>query len=181
MQVLTFLGLLLVLVWCCRRQLMNPRCHGFYRFFAFAGILWLLVRGLPHWHERLFSWHQAMATVLLALSAYFLISGLHRLRQDGGRRSEEQPDENFAFENTARLVTTGIYRYVRHPMYTSLLFLCWGVYLKDITASGLLVALGVSVALLLTARVEERENRHFFGHDYELYRHQSRLFIPFLL
>lgn len=181
MQPLIFSGLLLVLAWFCRRQLLNPRCHGFYRFFAFAGILWLLVRAIPRWHEQLLSPSQAVATLLLALAAFFVISAVWKLNDEGGRRQREQPAENFAFENTARLVTTGIYGYVRHPMYTSLLFLCWGVYLKEISVIGLLVALGVTAALFVTARVEEGENRDFFGHDYDHYRQRSRLFIPFVL
>lgn len=181
MQALIFLTLLLALMWFCRRQLLNPRCHGFYRFFAFAGILWILVRALPRWHEQMLSLSQVGATLLLVLAGVFMVSALWWLRSEGGRRHREQPVENFAFENTARLVTTGIYRYVRHPMYTSLLFLCWGIYLKETSGSGLLVALGVSVALFVTARVEEGENREFFGDDYDCYRQQSRLFIPFVL
>lgn len=181
MQLLIFLVLLLVLAWFCRRQLMNPKCHGFYRFFAFAGLLWLLVRGLPLWHDRPLSLNQLAATTLLMLSLFFVVSGVRRLRLEGGRRSRQAPAENFAFENTARLVTTGIYHYVRHPMYSSLLFLCWGLYLKEISVSGLVVALVVTASLFAAARVEERENRAFFGHSYDHYRQHSRLFIPFVL
>ena len=38
--------------------------------------------------------------------------------------------ENLAFENTVKLVEVGLYRFIRHPMYASLLLLAWGAFLK---------------------------------------------------
>jgi protein-S-isoprenylcysteine O-methyltransferase Ste14 len=38
-----------------------------------------------------------------------------------------------------------------------------------------------SVFLVLTARVEERENLRYFGEAYREYMQHSRMFIPFVL
>jgi protein-S-isoprenylcysteine O-methyltransferase Ste14 len=78
-------------------------------------------------------------------------------------------------------VEEGLYRYVRHPMYSSLLFLAWGAFCKQIIPLNIgLVAL-VTVMLIAAAKIEERENINFFGGAYIEYMKRSRLFIPFVL
>ena len=81
-------------------------------------------------------------------------------------------------EKTTTLVTTGIYRYIRHPLYSSLLFLAWGVFFKSFSwASGSLVVVA-SLFLVLTARQEEREDLGYFGESYREYRKHTKMFIP---
>jgi len=83
-------------------------------------------------------------------------------------------------EKTTPLVTGGPYRFIRHPMYASLMCFTWGVFLKQISLlSGLLVILA-SLALYTTAIFEERENLRNFGNQYVEYMHRTRRFIPFL-
>ena len=79
------------------------------------------------------------------------------------------------------LVTTGIYRYIRHPMYSSLLFLAWGALLKSVTEITLTLAGVATLALIVTAKVEETENLDRFGDEYRDYMRRTRLFVPFLL
>lgn len=181
MQLIIFSGLVAVLAWLCRRQLRNPRCHGFYRFFAFAGIAWLLVYRIRYWHDNLIAAQQIVSILLMLLSLGVIIASVLEFRLRGGHRETSTPPENFEFENTGHLVTTGVYRYIRHPMYTSLLLLAWGIFLKQFTWFGLAVVFGVSLALYLTARIEERENLAFFGKEYEEYCRSSKLFLPFMI
>ena len=89
--------------------------------------------------------------------------------------------ENFAFENTARIVEEGLYRYVRHPMYSSLLFLAWGAFLKNISLLSIVLVFMASGLLFAAARVEERENILYFGKTYEEYRRRTKMFIPWIL
>ncbi|MBB5320270.1 methyltransferase family protein [Marinobacter oulmenensis] len=181
MELMAFAVLVLALAWLCRRQLLNPGCHGFYRFFAFAGIAWLLVFRLGHWHDDLISIRQLVSSLLMVGALWMVAASVWEFRHKGGRREGETVPENFGFENTGRLVTTGIYQYIRHPMYASLLLLAWGIFLKQPNWSGLLVVAGVTLALYLTARTEERENLAFFGEAYRQYIRTSKLFLPFLL
>lgn len=175
-----FVLLSVALGWVCRRQLVNPRCHGFYRFFAFVGILWLLLNALPLWHHNLFSVLQ-IASLLLMLSALALVGGgVYGLRRHGGASARQQADENFSFENTSTLVTQGIFAYIRHPMYTSLLLLNWGLVMKRPELDAIVIALLVWLALYLTARTEERENHAFFGDCYRDYLKRSGMFLPLL-
>ena len=78
------------------------------------------------------------------------------------------------------LVTTGIYRYIRHPMYTSVILMLLGVTLLSHTLLqwlwwGLLIGV-----LYLKA---SREERLWSAHDktYRSYREKTRYFIPYIL
>lgn len=173
-----FIVLSFALAWLCRRQLLNPRCHGFYRFFAFEGILWLLLNALPLWHHNLLSVVQALSLLLMLLSLALLIGSVYQLRYQGGFVARQQARENFSFENTNTLVTRGIYAYIRHPMYGSLLTLNWGILLKRPELDAIVIALLVSVALYLAARSEERENCDFFGPAYRDYMKRSKMLLP---
>ena len=84
------------------------------------------------------------------------------------------------------LAARGAYRFIRHPMYASLLLLAWGICFKAGAqhAAPLLTNLALagfaSLCLYLTARVEERENLRRFGEEYRAYMRETKRFIPFL-
>ena len=78
------------------------------------------------------------------------------------------------------LVTTGIYRYIRHPMYTSVILMILGIVLFRPILSAWILWTILIVVLYLKAH---REEKLWMTHDeaYETYREQSRYFIPFIL
>jgi protein-S-isoprenylcysteine O-methyltransferase Ste14 len=154
--------------------------HGFFRFFAFEGILVLILLNIDVWFSDHGSLHQIISWFLLTGGLYFVIAGTLLLRRIGKPSADVNQPGNVGFENTTTLVTEGIYRYIRHPMYASLLWLCWGVYFKDPTLTCLAIAAAVTVFLYTTARVEERENIKRFGGGYEMYMTRSKMFIPFV-
>ena len=78
------------------------------------------------------------------------------------------------------MVTTGIYRFIRHPLYSSLLYLAWGAFFKDLSWFSGILAFLATVFLYLTARADEAECIRYFGSDYLEYRKHTKLFIPFL-
>jgi len=84
-------------------------------------------------------------------------------------------------DNTVVLVTRGIYKYIRHPLYSSLLLLSWGIFLKDVSPVSLALALVASGFLVGMARVEEKENVQKFGDDYSSYIKTTKMFIPFII
>ncbi len=153
-------------------SLRNPQAHGFYRFFAFEAILALILLNLEHWFRDPFSTAQIVSWLLLTASLVMVIHGFYLLRVIG------KPQGNL--ENTTILVTLGAYQYIRHPLYSSLLYLGWGAFFKDPSLPGGLLALIAAAALIATAKVEEAENIAKFGAAYARYKQTTRMFVPFL-
>lgn len=145
-----------------RRSLQNPYSHGFYRYFAFTGIAVLVLYNQPVWFEQPFSGLQCLSWLLLATSIILVVYGVGLLQRLGGRGIRQSSPENLAFENTQHLVVDGLYRYIRHPMYTSLLLLAAGAFLKRVDPLTLVVVSLVMLALYMTAKVEEKENIAFW-------------------
>jgi protein-S-isoprenylcysteine O-methyltransferase Ste14 len=163
------------------RSLAHPRSHGFARFFAFEAVLGLLVLNALDWFVNPLGLLQLASWLLLTASLVCLIWGLALLRSVGGFDPQAELDASFAWERTGALVSRGIFRYIRHPMYASLLYLTWGAYLKDPTIGALALAAVATVALFFTARAEEAENLVRFGEKYKDYMAATKRFIPFIL
>jgi protein-S-isoprenylcysteine O-methyltransferase Ste14 len=168
----------LLLAWLSRRSLRAPGSHGFYRFFAWEAIALLIILNIPFWFDNPFSPLQIVSWSLLVLSICLAVSGFVRLGSAGGAVPAPPGDPNFGFENTTQLVTGGVYRRIRHPMYSSLLFLAWGACLKHLSAEGLLATVFASMFLFFTARIEEEENVKKFGATYAAYMRASGMFLP---
>lgn len=77
------------------------------------------------------------------------------------------------------LVTSGPYRYVRHPIYTGVIALMVGTAL--IYPIALIPCAVVIVYTLISALCEERDMRQKFPEAYREYRERSKMLIPFLL
>jgi protein-S-isoprenylcysteine O-methyltransferase Ste14 len=164
-----------------RRSLAAPRSHGFYRFFVFELIVVLLLMNVVAWFDDPFSPVHLLSWALLLGSIVPAVSGYLALRRRGEPSRGQALETNLAFENTGRLITTGIYRHIRHPMYASLLMLSWGIMLKVPSWSGMLLACGATGFLVATARAEEVENLLRFGEAYRDFMHRTKRFIPFVL
>jgi len=150
----------------------HPRSHGFYRFFAFEFILALIVLNLEGWFRDPFSPLQIISWVLLICSIVLAAHGFYLLRVVGRPKS--------GIESTTALVKLGAYKYIRHPLYSSLLFLAWGAFFKDVSFPGSILALVCTVFIVATGKIEEAENLDKFGAEYAAYIKTTRMFIPFL-
>ena len=168
------------LAYVSRASLRRPHAHGFYRFWAWEAIVALVLLNVPIWFRDPLSWRQIISWTLLILSLIPLVLGLQRLSR-AERAADQRPDTALlGFEKTAELVTTGVYRYIRHPLYSSLLLLAWGVFFKAPSWPGIALVMLATGCLAATAQAEERENVRFFGPSYEAYRQQTKRFIPFV-
>lgn len=180
-QMAVFIAGSAALIWVSRASLASPRSHGFYRFFAWEFIFALFLLNVTVWFEHILAWRQLISWVLLLSSVPPLALGIAGLTAQG-RPSDrrEGGDTLLGFEQTTRLVTTGIFGYIRHPLYSSLLILAWGIFFKDPSWPGGLLALAASIALIATARADEAECIAWFGRQYEDYMKVSKMFIPYL-
>ncbi len=183
-RVVIFVVVTAALAYLSRASLADPRSHGFYRFFAWELIVALVLVNfvsLRQWFRDPLSLRQFVSWALLVGSLVPAISGVHFLHTAGKPEPGKRADEPLVgIERTTRLVTTGLFRYIRHPLYCSLLLLTWGVFLKRPSALGAGLAIAATAFLLATAKVEERENVHYFGSAYRAYMQTTKMFIPFL-
>jgi len=79
-----------------------------------------------------------------------------------------------------RLVTDGIYAFVRHPQYLGFLTLTLGMIVQWATLPTFLMWPLLVVLYYRLAREEEKEMEEKFGKEYLEYKHKVPLFIPFL-
>lgn len=115
-------------------------------------------------------WGRGLLALLLGLAgAWFGIAGVIRLGRS--RTAYPRPLEE------CQLVTDGIYGWVRHPLYTSVLALslAWSAGWGSVAAS--IVTVGEGFFFLTKAKREEAWLRERFD-DYEAYSRKVKRFVP---
>jgi protein-S-isoprenylcysteine O-methyltransferase Ste14 len=100
--------------------------------------------------------------------------GIYLLLQGGKPRSGSN------IETNTNMKTSGIYKYIRHPLYTSLILLGAVTLIKNPSLLATSLFSVATVFLYATARTEEKENILKFGRDYAIYMKRTSMFFPFL-
>ena len=180
LRVVIFIGGTLFFLYVSKNSLSRTNTHGFYRFFVFEFSLLLVLLNILFWFTNSFSLLQIISWIMLIISVYLVIQSFSTLKKIGGSKERGKDSVNYNFENTFNLVKNGVYKYIRHPMYSSLLFLCLGALLKNISVYSLLLVVFITVFLVLTAKTEEKENINFFGVSYSEYMKSTKMFVPFI-
>ena len=85
---------------------------------------------------------------------------------------------NGGVRNETRMVVGGLYRFVRHPLYTAGLVFIWlaPVMTKNLFA----LNLGLSLYIVFGAYLEERRLEQEFGAAYSTYKKSTPMLVPFL-
>lgn len=168
------------LLYISRSSLRVPHSHGFYRFLAWEFMLILIIVNIDHWLDYPFNLLQIISWLLLIISVFLVLDAVYLLKKAGQPGMQHDNPTLIGFEKTTTLVTTGIYKFLRHPMYASLLYLALGIYLKDISVLSTILVFISTLLLILTARMEEKENLLFFGESYQDYMRRTKMFLPFV-
>ena len=90
----------------------------------------------------------------------------------GLEKEEHHPD--------TKLVTKGVYRYVRHPLYTGVFLLLPGVFLLRPTLSILLFVFITAIYIEIGSRLEEQKLIEVFGEQYIKYSKSVKRYFPFI-
>ena len=170
LEIIIFLIGSIGIIWISIPSLRQPGSHGFYRFFVWEIILGAFVLNLRDWFVQPMAWHQIISWILLIASLVLIIYGVILLRMVGKPTDE--------LEATTQLVTKGIYHFIRHPLYASLLYLAWGLFFKSPSLLDGCLAVVTTAFLYATARADEKECVLKFGEKYTDYMKQTRMFIP---
>jgi len=182
MEQLIIFGILsLPIIIISRRTLFNIKSHGFYRFFGWEGVLWILITNYRFWFVAPFSLEQMIAWIFLFVGGFYVIAGVLEMKTKG-KASKIRDDKNlFRFEKTSELIDTGIFKYIRHPLYSSLIFLTWGIFFKNPTVLLFVISMISSILFVITAIMDEKECIAYFGDQYRDYMKRSKRFIPFII
>ena len=75
--------------------------------------------------------------------------------------------------NNSNLVTTGIYRFTRHPMYYSLIFISLGVFITNLSIYHLFLSISLSLIIKFKISLEEQYLNNKFK-NYLLYKKEVK-------
>ena len=133
-----------------------------------ALLMWLAARALPQLIV-MYSGRIIVAGVLAALGVTAAALGVIEFKKASTTVNPHAP------HNSSRIVTSGIYRFTRNPMYVGmlLLLLAWAAYLANV-ASVVLVSVYVAYITFFQIQPEERILAARFGHEYEEYLRSVR-------
>jgi protein-S-isoprenylcysteine O-methyltransferase Ste14 len=166
-------GTVLIILFSWFLSIKYKRYHGIARFFAFESVFILLLLNFRLWFTDPFSLRQIISWIMLCGSLFVVADGYILLKRKG------KPTINF--ENTSVLVKTGVYKYIRHPLYLSIFLLGTGIMLKDPSYFQIVLGFINLIAVYFTAKIEENEMIAKFGDEYRLYMKETKMFIPYIL
>lgn len=181
LEIMSFAGASAALAYVSRDSLLVPKSHGFYRFFAWELMLVLVVLNMDGWYSAPLDLDQTISGILMGVSLLLVIIGYESLRQFGQQDDNRNDAPLLVFEKTTVLVTHGIYGYIRHPMYSSLVLLDWGLFFKRTSWLSGGIALFACILLVIAALAEEGENNRYFGAKYRDYMQRTKRFLPFII
>lgn len=149
-----------------------------YNIFAFLSLLPVLALAVILPDKPLYSFHfpwnipvllLQLAGLVIATIAVFQtglghLAGLSQLREKG-----ENP-------TPGKLVTDGLYKYVRHPIYSGSILFLWAT--PQMTWNGLALRLAFTLYFIIGGMVEEKKLVAEFGEVYRAYRLRTPMLIP---
>jgi protein-S-isoprenylcysteine O-methyltransferase Ste14 len=119
------------------------------------------------------AWAVALGTVIFSLALWVF------------RRSHKELGRNWSItleiREQHRLVCSGPYALIRHPMYTSFLLMGLGqAFLLANWVAGLAGLIGFAILFFLRVSKEERMMLENFGPEYRAYMERTKRIIPYL-
>jgi hypothetical protein len=179
----------------------DTHSRKFYRFFAFEFLFLLILINYGYWLRNPFTIFRMITWIILCGSFLMAGYGIHHLLEYGKPPIKDNI-EAFSdmeksgihkyirltltwlkmlpgIETTTCLVTAGMYKYIRHPLYSSLIILGAVTSIKNPSFLATSLFSVATVFLYATARIEEKENLLKFGEDYAVYMKGTNMFFPF--
>ncbi|MCX6797356.1 MAG: isoprenylcysteine carboxylmethyltransferase family protein [Candidatus Doudnabacteria bacterium] len=77
-----------------------------------------------------------------------------------------------------KIITSGIFRMVRHPLYLAHIIVTWGIIMQIPSPRALAVAAWLTLVLILWAKLEEYGLEKKFGQAYGIYKKTTPMFLP---
>jgi protein-S-isoprenylcysteine O-methyltransferase Ste14 len=149
-----------------------------YNFIAIATLMPVLVLPVILIDKGIYAIPMPWRLINLALQALAVVMLVAGVKQTGissfaGLRQLFAPED----QEPPKLVTGGLYRYMRHPLYTAGLLFIW---LNPVMTWNLLALnIGLTAYIIIGAYFEERKLLREFGETYRVYKSKTPMLIPF--
>jgi protein-S-isoprenylcysteine O-methyltransferase Ste14 len=146
---------------------------------VYAGLSGLLLLGMAATWQVLPGeplWRAPRGIVLVALTAAAALAWINLRFDHLGLFGVRQVWEHGRTPTPERLLIVGPYRWVRHPLMTSLLVFLWAQPVMPPSLA--LLSSGLTVYIFVGVFLEERDLRKRFGAAYAEYRRQVPAFFP---
>lgn len=114
------------------------------------------------------NWGMYICILLNIIGGIIIISGWRKIYKNYWRHESGQ----------GKLVTDGIYSYIRHPQYTGFLLITLGMIFEWATLPLLIMYPILVVIYYRLAKKEEGDMLKEFGNEYQLYMTKTNRFIP---
>jgi len=145
--------------------------------FSMFAIGWLFGYTLPEgffWGHTLVQyigfWGMYIGLLVSLIGVVLVISGWNRIHKDYWSKEEGQ----------GKLVTGGIYKYIRHPQYTGFFMITLGMMLEWATLPLIILYALLLVLYCQLAKKEEKDIEKEFGREYLEYKEKTKMFIPYI-
>ncbi len=146
--------------------------------FSMYIITWIIGKNLPEgilWGHTLFSSVGFLGMyinyVCVVIALLLIINGWYNIYKKYWSKER----------GTGTLVKKGVYKFIRHPQYTGLLLLSFGMLIEWATLP-MLFMYPVMVAMYVRlAKREERDMIDEFGEEYKNYIKTTKMFIPYVI
>ena len=167
----------------------ESKYQGFYRLIYSAVSVFTLLPVLYfYWQlpdRSLYSVPAPFSWLMFGLQAAGLIGLTVSVMQSGAMAfvGVQQAADYFSGNDIAKqsglgevLVVHGLYRYMRHPLYTFSMLLLWAS--PAMTRNSLILVVLISVYFIVGSYIEESRLEQDFGEDYAAYKQKVGRFIP---
>jgi protein-S-isoprenylcysteine O-methyltransferase Ste14 len=148
-----------------------------YNIFALVSLMPVLALPLILPDQEIYTIPYPWVLLTMAIQGLAILALLFGLLQTGpwiflGLRQLSQPEK----DGNEELVISGLYRYVRHPLYTAGLIVIW--LTPIMTRNSLVLIIGLSGYIFIGATFEEKRLVREFGEAYLRYRENTPMLIP---
>jgi protein-S-isoprenylcysteine O-methyltransferase Ste14 len=118
----------------------------------------------------------ANSTPLLIIEIFGVILGIWAIAVMGRTNTNVTP----LIKQSAMLVTSGPYAFIRHPMYSAVLLTIWSLIIDQYSLFRLMIGLVLTIDLIVKLLFEESLlKKHFAG--YEIYMRETKRLVPFFI
>jgi protein-S-isoprenylcysteine O-methyltransferase Ste14 len=124
-----------------------------------------------------YPWHRI--NYIAAITGYLLIGFGSVVRWVSIIQLRKAFTVDVAVNNDQKLITTGLYKKIRHPSYTGMILIIIGLAIAmNSWVSALIVIIPISLVLIYRINVEEKLLADVFGEKYKAYKSITYRIIP---